>query len=313
MLTNKVKLIIIGVILAVLTAAFLWGENAPEPQAERISRDSVQMSAPTDVSGTAAPDVSVESAVPSAQPQTETAVPKQTAAAAGKPIPTAEAKTPEPAVAQNRPDSNNAGKPMTGEEKEALAQKLNGAEAEPEEQGDTVYSAIQGMQIGADGQDAYGTKAVPEGRPVPIEPQDTVISNREQTCTLSVRCDTILENMAWLEPEKRELVPEDGVILSEREVTFYEGESVFNLLRREMKKNKIHMEFVNTPFYNSAYIEGIHNLYEYDCGELSGWLYRVNGWIPNYGCSRYQLEPGDRVEWLYTCRLGADIKQEERG
>ena len=74
-----------------------------------------------------------------------------------------------------------------------------------------------------------------------------------------------------------------------------------------MKKAGVHMEFADTPMYNSVYIEGIGNLYEFDCGERSGWMYRVNGWFPNYGCSRYQLEPGDTVEWVYTCDLGADV------
>ena len=67
------------------------------------------------------------------------------------------------------------------------------------------------------------------------------------------------------------------------------------------------MLFRSTPIYNSAYVEGIHNLYEFDCGSGSGWMYRVNGWYPNYGCSRYQLSQGDTVEWRYTCDLGADI------
>ena len=59
--------------------------------------------------------------------------------------------------------------------------------------------------------------------------------------------------------------------------------------------------------YSSVYVEGISNIYEFDCGELSGWMYKVNGWFPNYGCSRYQLKPGDRVEWVYTCDLGDDV------
>ncbi len=155
--------------------------------------------------------------------------------------------------------------------------------------------------------DEYMTEPVPEGKPKPIEPQTAVISDKIMTCTLSVRCDTILENMAWLVPEKAGLVPPDGVLFAEQTVTFYEGESVFNLLLREMKRNKIHMEFENTPMYNSAYIEGIGNLYEFDCGELSGWMYKVNGWFPNYGCSRYQLQNGDKIEWVYTCDLGADV------
>jgi hypothetical protein len=157
------------------------------------------------------------------------------------------------------------------------------------------------------GKDQYLTDPVPEGKPLPIEPQNTKISDKQMTVTLSVSCLTILNNMKLLDPEKVELVPKDGIIFKSQQVTFYEGESVFNVLQREMKKNKIHMEFVNTPIYNSAYIEGIHNLYEFDCGELSGWMYKVNGWFPNYGASRYQLKQGDVIEWVYTCDLGRDV------
>ena len=127
------------------------------------------------------------------------------------------------------------------------------------------------------------------------------------TCTLSIRCDTILDNMDLFNKDKLGVLPEDGVIYAERTVTFYEGESVFDVLLRETKKNRIHMEFERTPIYNSNYIEGINNLYEKDCGEGSGWMYRVNGWFPNYGCSRYPLKDGDRIEWLYTCDLGYDL------
>ena len=157
------------------------------------------------------------------------------------------------------------------------------------------------------GKDQYLTDPVPSGKPLPVEPQDGDITGTLLTCTLSVRCDTILENMELLDEEKWELVPEDGVIFPATAVSFYEGESVFNVLQREMKKAGIQMEFVNTPMYNSAYIEGINNLYEFDVGELSGWMYKVDGWFPNYGCSRYQLQDGDVIEWVYTCDLGRDV------
>ena len=157
------------------------------------------------------------------------------------------------------------------------------------------------------GKDRYNTDPVPSGQPLPVEPQDVVVGDGSFTVTLSVRCDTLLDNMSSLDKEKHELVPEDGVIFPATVVTVYEGESVFNVLQREMKRAKIHMEFVNTPIYNSAYIEGINNLYEFDGGELSGWMYKVNDWFPNYGCSRYQLKPGDVVAWIYTCDLGRDI------
>ena len=155
--------------------------------------------------------------------------------------------------------------------------------------------------------DQYQTKPAAEVNPIPIEPENAVIADEEFTCTLTIRCDTILNNLSMLDERKFEILPEDGIIFKEKTVSFYEGESVFNLLVREMKRNKIHMEFTNTPIYNSAYIEGIANLYEFDCGELSGWMYKVNNWFPNYGCSRYQLKDGDRVEWVYTCDLGKDV------
>jgi len=132
---------------------------------------------------------------------------------------------------------------------------------------------------------------------------DTGITDNQLNCTLSIQCRNAIGKLN----EKSVVIPEDGVIFSERTLVFYEGESVFNVLVREMKKNNIHLEFVNTPIYNSAYIEGISNLYEFDCGELSGWMYKVNGWFPNYGCSRYQLKDGDKIEWVYTCDLGKDV------
>ena len=226
-----------------------------------------------------------------------------------------------PAAEENMPQKQDAA-PETSTEKIAMAEKIAENTQPPAEekastqeissdeikQTNEEYSEEQEMIINeVTGKYKYRTDPVPEGKPIPIEPENAVITDKELTCTLSVRCDTILNNIGWLDSEKVDIVPKDGVIFAEKTVTFYEGESVFNLLVREMKRNKIHMEFENTPIYNSAYIEGIANLYEFDCGELSGWMYKVNDWFPNYGCSRYQLKAGDKVEWVYTCDLGNDV------
>ena len=104
-----------------------------------------------------------------------------------------------------------------------------------------------------------------------------------------------------------ELVPEDGWILAPVTVEFTAGQSVFDVLLATVKAQAIHMEYQNTPMYETACIEGIGNLYEFDCGALSGWMYRVNGWFPNYGCSRYAVQAGDVIEWMYTCDLGSDV------
>ena len=134
--------------------------------------------------------------------------------------------------------------------------------------------------------------------------------NSELKCTLSVDCTTVLNNLDKLNSEKTEIVPGDGIIFSEQEVIFYEGETVFDVLLREMKKNKIHMEYIMSPLYDSNYIEGIGNLYELDGGELSGWVYMVNGLSPSYGSSSYKLSHGDVVQWKYTFDLGRDVSEE---
>ncbi len=171
--------------------------------------------------------------------------------------------------------------------------------SKPEDSDSTVYT---------DGKDKYLTDPIPEGKPNPVEPEEQEVDKgKTYTCTFSIECSTILNNLDQLDPDKLEMVPSGGTILATTTVTFYAGESVFDVLQRVCKEKGIHMESSWTPIYNSAYIEGIHNLYEFDCGSLSGWMYRVNGWYPNYGCSRYQLKDGDVVEWRYTCDLGNDV------
>lgn len=157
-------------------------------------------------------------------------------------------------------------------------------------------------------QDKYKTDPVPAGKPMPVEPENTTVDKRtKHTCTFSIECSTILNNFDMLDPDKLDAVPSDGIILPAQTVTFYEGESVYDVLKRICAEKGIHMEASFTPMYNSAYVEGIHNLYEFDCGQASGWMYRVDGWYPNYGCSRYQLKQGETVEWRYTCAYGDDI------
>lgn len=139
------------------------------------------------------------------------------------------------------------------------------------------------------------------------QPVETPAEKKQELkCTVSVRCDTVLNHKSLAE-EKAKYVPQNGIIYAEHTVEFEEGETVFDVLYREMKQNGIHMEFKTTPAYNSKYICGINNLYEFDCGELSGWMYRVNDEFPNVGCSQYELKNGDKIEWVYSCELGKDV------
>ena len=58
---------------------------------------------------------------------------------------------------------------------------------------------------------------------------------------------------------------------------------------------------------SNTYIEGINNLYEFDGGSNSGWMYSVNGVYPNYGVGSYKVKSSDVIKFNYTCNLGADL------
>ena len=131
------------------------------------------------------------------------------------------------------------------------------------------------------------------------------------TCTLEIRCDTLLKNLDKLSSGKAELVPEDGILLEKTTVSFESGDSVFDVLRRCLREQNVHFEYVDAKAYGSIYIEGIGNLYEFDCGEQSGWLYFVNGISPGLGCSGYTVANGDEIVFAYTCDMGADLGVEK--
>ena len=132
------------------------------------------------------------------------------------------------------------------------------------------------------------------------------IENRpdENICYITITCNTALES-GELSEAMLEILPENGVILENYEAKYEDGESVFDVIARAVRDNKIHMEYSGTK--SVPYIEGVANLYEFDCGSLSGWMYRVNGWFPSFGMGQYKVERGDSIELIYTCDLGKDV------
>lgn len=120
------------------------------------------------------------------------------------------------------------------------------------------------------------------------------------TVTLTIRCDTIVGK------SDSEYIPSDGIILETTEFAIEENDSVYDILTEAAQKYNIQME--NTGAEGMVYISGINYLYEFAFGDLSGWMYYVNGEEPSVGCDEYILSDGDTIEWLYTCELGKDLK-----
>ena len=126
------------------------------------------------------------------------------------------------------------------------------------------------------------------------------------TCFVSVLCDTAISSPDC-DPAVREILPADGVILAETEISVFDNDSVFDVLSRACREQKIPLEHSKTPLTNAVYIEGISNLYEFDCGPTSGWMFSLNGDFPPCSCSDVTVKPGDTVVIRYSCSLGHDI------
>jgi hypothetical protein len=141
--------------------------------------------------------------------------------------------------------------------------------------------------------------------------QSDNIASGSKTVFISIRCDTVLNNMDQLTEELKtgDYIPKDGVILPKLEFSFKEGDNVFSLLLASTKAKKIQMEFQGSPDVGTGvvYIKGISHLYEYSCGPLSGWLFKINGKFSSGDATDYQLKDKDYVEWVYTCDLGRDV------
>ena len=130
----------------------------------------------------------------------------------------------------------------------------------------------------------------------------------ENLCTITICCDTVFAHEEQLDEAKIPYIPQDGIILPVTTVQFTPGETVFDVLQRVCEASDLQIEYSWTPLYDSYYVEGINHLYEFDCGFESGWMYKVNGVFPNYGCSSYELQGGEEIVWCYTCvGLGTDV------
>ena len=130
--------------------------------------------------------------------------------------------------------------------------------------------------------------------------ESVVKENAVGTVTMEIRCDTIAG--------ENENAPADGIILGTTEFQIEEGETVWDILTQAAQTYGIQIDNTGNSM---VYVAGINYLYEFDFGDLSGWIYHVNGVAPSVGCGEYVLHDGDKVEWLYTRELGNDLLQEE--
>ena len=132
-------------------------------------------------------------------------------------------------------------------------------------------------------------------------------TEERMVCSVEIRCDSLLDRDVsgdWTPPA-------DGVLLPATPVKFTQGDSVYDVVRRVCKSAGLDINYNFLPMISGYYIQGIGGLQEMACGPSSGWLFKVNGWYPNYGPSKYEVEEGDVILWAYSCDGGADLGREE--
>ena len=135
----------------------------------------------------------------------------------------------------------------------------------------------------------------------PVATTATPTTAARDSVTILIECADILDHRDKLRKAAAPFVPEDGVILAPTRVELADGDTVFDVLTRVCEANDVQLEYTFSLGFNTYYIEGIAQLYEKDCGSRSGWIYEVNGVMPNVGASAFTLSPGDEIAWRYSC------------
>ncbi|WHY88358.1 DUF4430 domain-containing protein [Neobacillus novalis] len=97
--------------------------------------------------------------------------------------------------------------------------------------------------------------------------------------------------------------PESGpkdkrTILGATKVNFKDGATIFDIISQTAKKQGIVVDSRGSGA--TAYIEGIDNIYEFDYGVKSGWIFKQNGVSLTKSIGIVKVKDGDRIECFYT-------------
>lgn len=117
--------------------------------------------------------------------------------------------------------------------------------------------------------------------------------------TLEIRCDTLTRIASG------EYIPADGVILPKTTFPLHPGDTVYDLLTAAVRQYRLHLDASGSD--GMKYVSGLNHLYEQAYGELSGWLYFVNGESASCSCDQYALTDGDHLSWQYSLEMGQDL------
>ncbi len=141
--------------------------------------------------------------------------------------------------------------------------------------------------------DEYYAQSLPEG---------------DITVTVLAECSAALDNMESIDERVNtaDVIPADGVVIAYCEVPLPEGATAFEALTLAARQQQVRVDGSGTVY--GVYVSAIGHIAEFGFGNMSGWLYSVNGEYPEVSCGEYRLHDGDAVEFHYTCGYGAGME-----
>ena len=93
--------------------------------------------------------------------------------------------------------------------------------------------------------------------------------------------------------------PKDrGTILAASKVKIEDGYTIFDVVKQAAKAKGIVVD--STGSGATAYIEGIDNIYEFDYGSKSGWVFKHNGASITKSIGVINVKAGDQIACYYT-------------
>ena len=292
-----------AVIVVVLVLAFVLADDPAVMPVTQKSDEAVWQSAPAVSSHTAEESTAAESTVHCASDESRKDVSYEQSANGAADVSQDSSQSESAVTQQDMPESVSSAEPH----------QSSGTVSEAASSVSMEYESSAGSPVSqpsAPEQPDTQPQEIPESQSdnTPPSASESDSTDTESLhCAVTISCAVLVGQTDRLSKNKQSLVPADGIILSEPYTEYSEGETVFDVTKRLCISAGIPFEFTLTPVYNTVYIEGIYNLYEFDCGSGSGWVYSVNGVFPSCGCSDYKLSDGDEIIWHYTCNMGRDV------
>ena len=83
---------------------------------------------------------------------------------------------------------------------------------------------------------------------------------------------------------------------STQNIAIKDGETVLDVLVAAVGKNNVDYSGSGA----TAYVSGINNIYEFDYGAKSGWVFKLNGASLNKSIGTVTVKNGDKIQCLFT-------------